>query len=73
MIGQDPLLPQEPDLSDLHGLRVVRAELATGKSDADDQVVLTFDNDWQLIIGTSEWLHVEIKAGATKLTTASAS
>lgn len=73
MNGQDPLLSREPDISDLIGLHVVKAEMVTGKSNADERVVLTFNNDWQLVIGTSEWLHVEIKVGVTKLTTASAS
>lgn len=60
MIG-DPLMPSEPEVSDLKGLQVVNAERVTGVSDADETVRLTFNNGWVLEVGTSEWLHVKIE------------
>lgn len=70
--GEDLLLPREPDISDLISLRVIKAEIVMGTSDADEKVLLTFDNDWQLEVGTSEWLSVTIKQGNARPTTAGA-
>jgi hypothetical protein len=70
--GEDSLLPREPEIGDLVGLCVVKAEMIAGTGDADEKVLLTFDNDWQLEVGTSEWLSVTIKQGNARPTTAGA-
>lgn len=55
--GEDSLLPRQPDLSDLVGLRVVSVEEIV----TQEQVVVTFDNGWQLKATSSEWLTVQIE------------
>ena len=68
----DPLMPSEPEVSDLVGLRIVKAEHVTGESDVDEAVNLTFDNGWTLEIGASEWLHVKIDTTKAMPTTTGA-
>lgn len=67
--GEDPLLPRQPDLSDLKGLVVVSVEEIV----TQEQLIVTFDNGWQLIASSSEWLTVEIKQGTAKPTPTGAS
>lgn len=67
--GEDPLLPRQPDLSDLVGLRVVSVEEIV----TQEQLIITFDNGWQLLTSSLEWLTVEIKQGPAKPTPTGAS
>lgn len=67
--GEDPLLPRQPDLSDLIGLKVISVEEVT----TQERLIITFDNGWQLLVSSSEWLTVEIKQGQARPTPTGAS
>lgn len=67
--GEDPLLPREPELFDLKGLRVIEVEEIV----TQEQLIITFDNGWQLQVSSSEWLTVEIKQGTARPTPTGAS